>query len=95
MRSAGNCVAVDGNKDRTNFSARCAAVTQRKRTMAQCPACQQQFSCGADQHSDQPCWCSLLPPLANAGPAATACYCPDCLERLLLLQSQQTAGADR
>ncbi|SFB30001.1 Cysteine-rich CWC [Collimonas sp. OK607] len=58
--------------------------------MAQCPACQQQFSCGAGQHADQPCWCSLLPPLANAGPAATECYCPDCLERLVL--QQQTVG---
>lgn len=60
--------------------------------MVQCPACQQQFSCGAGQHADQPCWCSLLPPLANAGPAATACYCPDCLERLV--RQQQAVSAD-
>ncbi|AMO97685.1 cysteine-rich CWC family protein [Collimonas fungivorans] len=51
--------------------------------MAQCPACRQQFSCGAGQHPDQPCWCSRLPPLASAKPAATECYCPDCLQRLL------------
>ncbi|WP_211461568.1 cysteine-rich CWC family protein [Collimonas silvisoli] len=51
--------------------------------MAQCPACHQQFSCGAGQHADQPCWCSLLPPLAGASLAAAQCYCPACLQRLL------------
>lgn len=60
--------------------------------MAQCPICQQAFFCGAGQHPAQPCWCSRLPPLANASLAASAlCYCPACLERLL----QEQAAAAR
>ncbi|MFJ2989210.1 cysteine-rich CWC family protein [Collimonas sp. NPDC087041] len=52
--------------------------------MAQCPACRQEFSCGAAQHPEQPCWCSQLPPLPDVVAAASAqCYCPDCLQRLL------------
>ncbi|WP_082798011.1 cysteine-rich CWC family protein [Collimonas arenae] len=52
--------------------------------MAQCPICRREFSCGAAQHSEQPCWCSQLPPLPSVTAATTAqCYCPDCLQRLL------------
>ncbi|HWW05580.1 cysteine-rich CWC family protein [Collimonas sp.] len=62
--------------------------------MAQCPVCQQQFFCGAGQHADQPCWCSLLPPLAGADLAAAAqCYCPACLQRLL--QQEPASAAEQ
>ncbi len=59
--------------------------------MAQCPACQRQFSCGASQHADQSCWCSLLQPLVNTSQAVADCYCPACLQRML--QQEQANAA--
>lgn len=62
--------------------------------MVQCAACRQQFSCNADQHAITPCWCSLLLPLpSNALTSAPHCYCPTCLERLLLSNRQSNAFA--
>jgi hypothetical protein len=62
---------------------------QRINGMAQCPACRQQFSCGASQHASQPCWCSRVPSLAGASLTAAGCYCPDCLQRLLRHEQKQ------
>jgi len=57
--------------------------------MAQCPACQRQFNCGAELSGAFACWCQaqaqLLPDAAasqNVAPV-TCCYCPACLQQLL------------
>ncbi len=51
-----------------------------------CPTCAAQFVC--QNSGEQACWCASLPkimPLPNLAQAdaATGCYCPDCLKRII------------
>ena len=55
--------------------------------MSTCSRCQKFFECGMVEATENPCWCTALPPLpADALDDAlddadgTACLCPDCLK---------------
>jgi len=78
----------------TPFSPQRPQAFKGQNRMAQCPACRQQFSCGASQHASQPCWCSRLPPLPGGSLTAAGCYCPDCLQRLLRHEQKQEQEPD-
>ena len=48
-----------------------------------CPACGAKFTCGMAA-GEAECWCASLPPLlAVPEEGAGACYCLDCLRKLL------------
>ncbi|MFM8467956.1 MAG: cysteine-rich CWC family protein [Oxalobacteraceae bacterium] len=56
--------------------------------MSHCLHCGKPFHCAmADGEKDQPCWCFTLPAipasaLAAAGGDGSACFCPECLQRI-------------
>jgi hypothetical protein len=67
--------------------------------MSICPRCGTTFGCGmADASaSDTPCWCMEMPVLPRAStiplkddPAASRCFCPDCLRGLLSAADRST-----
>ena len=56
--------------------------------MSACVKCGQVFHCTmADGDNGEACWCTTLPPipaaaLTAAGGDGSACFCPDCLQRI-------------
>jgi ribosomal protein L34E len=60
--------------------------------MLQCARCTAPFSCG--MQDQQPCWCATLPPFMPAPPAGGGCYCPQCLNEMLVLAQAGLTQAD-
>ncbi|WP_363322051.1 cysteine-rich CWC family protein [Accumulibacter sp.] len=48
---------------------------------SRCARCGCPFTCGMLAAGAE-CWCSELPPLAEAPTPGSQCYCRDCLEKL-------------
>ncbi|MFP5390180.1 MAG: cysteine-rich CWC family protein [Gammaproteobacteria bacterium] len=58
--------------------------------MSTCTRCGAQFTCGMQDGSDAPCWCTSLPaalPVPVPGAGAALCWCPDCLKAHIALSS--------
>ncbi len=55
-----------------------------------CPGCGRAFACGM-MAGEPRCWCAELPPLKALPDAGKACYCPECLEKMLADESVKPA----